>query len=42
MSSDKDFQGIYVALATPMTPESELNEDALRRLLDFNIDSGVD
>ncbi|SVC32053.1 uncharacterized protein METZ01_LOCUS284907 [marine metagenome] len=42
MSSDKDFQGIYVALATPMTPESELNEDALRQLLDFNIDSGVD
>ena len=42
MGGDKDFQGIYVALATPMTPESELNEDALRQLLDFNIDSGVD
>ena len=42
MSQERVFQGVYVALATPMTPSSELNEDALRQLLDFNIDSGVD
>ena len=36
-----EFQGIYPALITPMTDEQELSEDALRKVIEFNIESGV-
>ena len=36
-----EFRGIYPALITPMTREGDFNEDAFRRLLEFNIQSGA-
>ena len=41
MSDNAEFQGIYTALITPMTPSHELNEEAFREVVEFNIQSGV-
>ena len=41
MSGSKDFQGIYTALITPMTSNHELNEEAFREVVEFNIRSGI-
>ncbi len=35
------FEGVYPALITPMTAEGEVNEDALRQVMEFNIQAGV-
>jgi len=36
------FRGVYPALITPMTAGGELNEAALREVIEFNIQAGVD
>ena len=36
-----DFRGIYPALITPMTREGDFNENAFRRLMEYNIESGA-
>jgi 4-hydroxy-tetrahydrodipicolinate synthase len=35
------LEGVYTALVTPMTETGQLDEKALRRLVDFQIDGGV-
>ena len=35
------FRGIYPAIVTPMTPQDELNEEAFRKVMEFNIQAGV-
>ncbi len=35
------FRGIYPALITPMTREGGFNEDAFRRLVEYNVKSGA-
>ena len=35
------LEGVYTALVTPMTSDGGLDEKALRRLVDFQIDGGV-
>jgi 4-hydroxy-tetrahydrodipicolinate synthase len=35
------FQGVYTALVTPMTDSGKVEEKALRRLVDFQIEGGV-
>jgi 4-hydroxy-tetrahydrodipicolinate synthase len=35
------LQGVYTALVTPMTADGALDEKALRRLVDFQIEGGV-
>ncbi|RUA01459.1 MAG: hypothetical protein DSY88_09085 [Candidatus Poseidoniales archaeon] len=35
------FRGVYPALITPMTAGGELNEAALREVIEFNIQAGV-
>ena len=37
-----DFEGVFPAHITPMTPEGHLNEDAFRQVMEFNIEAGVD
>lgn len=37
-----EFRGVYTALITPMTATHELNEDVLRKIVDFNIGAGID
>ena len=37
-----EFRGVFPAVATPMTPEGKLNESAFRRMIEFNIEAGVD
>ena len=41
MSGSRNFQGIYTALITPMTSKHELNEEAFREVVEFNIRSGI-
>lgn len=36
-----DFEGVYPALITPMDSNGELNENAFRQLIEFNIQAGV-
>ena len=36
------FSGLAVALVTPMNPDESLNEDMLRQLVDFHVESGTD
>lgn len=36
------FQGVYTALITPFTASGEVDHEALRRLVDFQIEGGVD
>ncbi len=36
-----EFRGIYPALITPMTREGDFNEDAFRRLVEYNVKSGA-
>ena len=36
-----EFRGIYPALITPMTRGGDFNEDAFRRLVEYNIKSGA-
>ena len=38
---DKDFKGVYPALITPMDSGGKLNESALRKVIEFNINAGV-
>ncbi len=35
------FEGILPALITPNDPDGKLNEDVLRKVLEFNLDAGV-
>ena len=37
----QEFKGIYPALLTPFDTENKINEKALRKLVRFNIDKGV-
>ena len=37
-----EFQGLFPAIITPMTTDGELNEDAYRKVVEFNIQAGVD
>jgi len=36
------LSGVLTALATPFTPNGQIDEKALRRLVDRSIDGGVD
>ena len=36
------MQGVFPILVTPFDEESRIDEDSLRRLIDFNLDAGVD
>ena len=36
-----EFRGVFPAIITPMTPEGALNEEAFRRVVEFNIQAGV-
>ncbi|MCB0099938.1 MAG: dihydrodipicolinate synthase family protein, partial [Caldilineaceae bacterium] len=36
-----DFKGIVPAIITPMTADGKLNEEAFRRVMEFNIQAGV-
>lgn len=36
-----EFQGVYPAIITPMTSKDELNEEAFRKVMEFNIQAGV-
>ena len=38
---DKEFKGVYPALITPMDSDGNLNESALRKVIEFNISAGV-
>lgn len=35
------FEGVVPALITPMTPDGAVNEEALRQVMEFNIQAGV-
>jgi len=35
------MQGVYPILVTPFTEDSQIDEESLRRLIDFNLDAGV-
>ena len=35
------FRGVFPAAITPMTPAGNLNEEAMRQMLEFNIQAGV-
>lgn len=35
------FEGVFTALVTPMAPDGSLDEKALRRLVDFQVEGGV-
>ncbi len=37
----RDFQGIYTALLTPFDKQDNINEKALEKLIEYNIDMGV-
>lgn len=37
----KSFNGIFPAIITPMTADGQLNEDAFRQVMEFNIQAGV-
>ena len=37
-----EFRGLFPAIITPMTADGELNEDAYRKVMEFNIRDGVD
>ena len=36
------FEGVFTALITPFTKDGKLDEQALRKLVDFQIDQGID
>jgi 4-hydroxy-tetrahydrodipicolinate synthase len=36
------YEGVFTALVTPFTQEGKLDEQALRRLVDFQIEEGID
>lgn len=36
------FHGVYTALITPMTADHAVNEEAFRKVVEFNIQAGVD
>ena len=36
-----EFRGVFPAVITPMTPEGALNEEAYRKVIEFNIQAGV-
>ena len=36
------FQGVFTALITPFTRDGKIDEQALRKLIDFQIDNGID
>ena len=42
MSGTGRFHGVYTASITPMTADGGLNEEAFRRVIEFNIGAGVD
>ncbi len=36
------YEGVFTALVTPFTADGKLDEAALRRLVDFQIEEGID
>jgi 4-hydroxy-tetrahydrodipicolinate synthase len=42
MANKKEIQGCGTALVTPFTRDGSLDEEALRRLVDFQISNGID
>jgi len=36
-----EFQGVFPAIITPMTPQGAFNEEAFRQVMEFNIRAGV-
>jgi 4-hydroxy-tetrahydrodipicolinate synthase len=36
------YEGVFTALVTPFTQEGKIDEQALRRLIDFQIEEGID
>ncbi|MEG2450895.1 MAG: N-acetylneuraminate lyase [Clostridia bacterium] len=38
----KSFKGIFVALLTPFNKDNKINEDSVKKLIEFNIAEGVD
>ncbi|MEG2688611.1 MAG: dihydrodipicolinate synthase family protein, partial [Clostridia bacterium] len=38
----KSFKGIFVALLTPFDKDNKINEDSVKKLIEFNIAEGVD
>ena len=38
---NKYFKGVYPALITPMDSHGKLNESALKKVIEFNINAGV-
>lgn len=40
-TSNIAFEGVFPAVVTPMTPEGQINEDAFRKVIEFNIQAGV-
>lgn len=36
------FEGVYTAMVTPLSTDGEIDEKALRALVDFQIDEGID
>ncbi len=37
-----EFKGVVAAIITPYTDDGEINEEVYRRIVDFNIDAGID
>ena len=37
----REFKGIIAAIVTPYTSDGEINEEAYRKIVDFNIDAGI-
>ena len=35
------FEGVVPAIITPMTPSGEVDEDAFRQVMEYNIQAGV-
>jgi len=39
--SDDGFRGVFPAIITPFTPEGEVNEEAFRKVMEFDIQAGA-
>ena len=41
IQSTEGFRGLFPAIATPFTPDGEVNEDAFRKVMEFDIQGGA-